>query len=261
MLRHKALNLKMLFASTLPLGLALAGSVLLWACEDAADNTAATTTIPGDTTSASDTATADSSASDTKASDAKADVVKPPCKPWDLPVDWNCPADTHCGYDESDKIACVANGEHAVGEDCADGKGCKIGMCVTSQNGKSACAPYCTSVAHCESSGCNKIVDKIYSVCDMAKYEPCSPLAPKCEAKQGCYLVSGGFGCATAGSTPAGEVCTQNTDCLPGLHCAGAAGGAKGYCRKICSLTAPTGCDDVTTACSKLSSSAGYCEY
>lgn len=257
MLRSKILQFHTLSASVLLFGLAVAG------CEDDASATSASSdasvsdSAVGDSVSKSDSASTTVSAS----SDAKADVTKPPCKPWDLPADWNCPADTHCGYDENDKIACVANGEHGVGEDCADGKGCKIGMCVTAQNGKSACAPYCTSVAHCDSNSCNKIVDKIYSVCDMATYVSCNPLAPKCEAKQGCYLVSGGFGCATAGTKPAGEVCTQSTDCLPGLHCAGAAGGAKGYCRKLCSLTAPTGCDDVTTACSKLSSSVGYCEY
>ncbi len=221
---------------------------------------------------ANDAQVLDGPVSDTKAADAKvgatgdtagkADSTKAPCKPWEAAIDWNCPADTHCGYDESDVVACVPNGSHSIGEDCADGAGCKIGLCVTSDNGTSACSPYCTVESQCDSNTCNKIQGKKYSVCDVAKYTSCAPLTPKCPSGQSCYdYGSLGFVCANAGSLQNGEACVSNAECAPGYTCAGAAGSTSGLCRKLCSTTAkPNGCDDPSTNCSKLGAGAGYCE-
>ncbi len=246
--------------------LAWAVVAALAACQDPAEPAAATdAAASGDGAASSDAATlTDAAASgDTKAdsgADAKADTVKAPCKPWEQPADWNCPPDTHCGYDDTDKIACVANGAHGAAEDCSDGKGCTIGMCVTAQNGSQACAPHCTTDGHCDSGSCNKIVGKTYSTCDVAKYTSCNPMASKCPANQGCYLLTGGFVCANAGTGVSGDKCTSSPDCSPGLTCAGMSAGGTGLCRKLCNVTPPTGCVDVTTPCSKLSATVGYCE-
>ena len=223
------------------------------------DTSAASDTGPADASGASD-AMGDSSPSADAKSDVKADATKAPCKPWDDPVDWNCPADTHCSYDDTDKIACVPNGTHGKAEDCSDGKGCTIGMCVTAQNGNQGCAPHCTTDGHCDSGSCNKIEGKTYSTCDVAKYTACNPMASKCPAGQGCYLITGGFSCLKAGTGISGDKCIGNSECSPGLTCAGASPGGSGLCRKLCNTSPPTGCVDVTTPCSKLTASVGYCE-
>lgn len=246
----------------------IAGAAFSGCGEEAKPAAAAT----GDATASSDLAAkADTAPSDTAAADStgdtadakadiKADTTKAPCKPWDDPIDWNCPPDTHCSYDDTDKIACVANGAHGKAEDCSDGKGCSIGMCVTAQNGNQGCAPHCTTDGHCESGSCNKIEGKTYSTCDVAKYTSCNPMASKCPAGQGCYLITGGFSCLKAGTAVSGDTCTSNSDCSPGLTCAGASAGATGLCRKLCNTAPPTGCVDVTTPCSKLANGVGYCE-
>lgn len=169
---------------------------------------------------------------------------------------------THCGYDDTETVACIADGSHAVGEACGDGQGCKVGMCVTAQNGKSACAPYCATDAGCDSGSCNKIEGKKYKTCDVATYEPCDPTQQDCKtAGQACYdLGSSGFGCAKAGTADHGDTCAGPTDCQKGYTCTGTSGGlGNGICRKFCHVTPPTGCDDPTTACAKITSSIGYC--
>lgn len=243
------------------------------ACASAAPAPAATdTTVDATTASDSqDTATSDSGAAKDSAAAAVADTAKadtaktpPPCKPWDSPSDWNCPAGTHCGYDTSDAIACVANGTHGVGEDCSDGADCSIGLCISAQNGSQACGNFCTVDAHCDSGSCNGVVNKKYKVCDVAKYTSCNPLSAKCPATQGCYLLgNAGFVCVGAGSKAKGETCKANYECAPGSTCAGLAGAASavGICRKYCNASGgATGCEDPTTPCSKLGGGAGFCE-
>ena len=212
--------------------------------------------------SAGDAGKADTSADTAPADIAKADAVKAPCKPWDLPADWNCPADTHCGYDDADVIACMPNGKHGVAEDCGDGLGCKVGICVKSENGTEACAPFCTVDAQCDSQSCNGITGKKYKTCDVAKYVTCNPLAAKCPVGQGCYLLGPGFVCVGAGSKDKGDSCKSNQDCKPGFTCTGLSeiSTSTGICRKVCSKTGDTGCEDPTTKCSNLGGNVGYCE-
>lgn len=209
-----------------------------------------------------DTAKADAVKADTSGTtDTKPTATPPPCKPWDAPADWKCPADTHCGYDQADVIDCLPNGTHGVAEDCSDGQGCKIGACVTSDNGAQLCSPYCSVDGHCDSNMCNKLQNSKAKVCDVTKYTACSPLASKCESGLGCYPASGiGFACLKAGTKTNGEPCAKENDCAPGFACAGL-GGASGLCRTICSKTAkPNGCPDPATNCSSLSGNYGYCE-
>lgn len=240
--------------------LSAAAAILLASCGSSTSTPSTATDSQGslDSTGSDTKTTADVKADTT----AKADTTKAPCKPWETPSDWNCPADTHCGYDENDVIACVPNGSHGVGEDCADGGGCKIGLCVQASNGSSACAPFCTVESQCDSNTCNKIQGKKYSTCDVAKYTACAPLTPKCPTGQSCYLLGNlGFVCSNAGTLQNGEPCVSNSECAPGFTCAGAAGSTNGLCRKLCSTTSqPNGCDDPSTNCSKLGSGAGYCE-
>ncbi len=247
---------------------AVAASLSVSACgDDTTPSSASPDSTSGTRSGSSDGSGADADtagATDSSQGDvAKADSGKTtaPCKPWLTPAEWSCEAGTHCGYDNLDKIACVPDGAHGVGEDCSDGQGCKIGLCVTAQNGSQACSPYCTTDAHCDSGSCNKIVGKTYSVCDVAKYQSCNPLKAACPAGQACYLLTGGFVCANAGDKTKGEGCVSHTDCAPGLACAGAGGGSSGICRLLCSKTAkPNGCDSPDTNCSTLGGDAGYCE-
>ncbi|MSQ82841.1 MAG: hypothetical protein EXR77_07985 [Myxococcales bacterium] len=234
---------------------------------------AGTISEAGNATAVSDGgATADSAVVDAaKVDTVKVDTVKvdtakapAPCKPWDAPADWtNCPADTHCGYDDMDAVACVANGKHGMGEDCSDNLGCKIGICVTSQNGSQNCSPFCTVDGQCDSNSCNKITGKNYKVCDVAKYVSCVPVGGKCPANQGCYsLGSAGFVCVGAGTKAKGEACKVSYDCAPGYTCVGDSGTSTstGLCRKVCKTSGVSGCVDPTTPCSKIGEGFGYCE-
>ncbi|MBM4343284.1 MAG: hypothetical protein FJ100_07895 [Deltaproteobacteria bacterium] len=214
-------------------------------------------------TAAGTDATSATTDADADAAKADATAAKAPCKPWDLPADWGCPKDTHCGYDDNDAIACVANGTHGVAEDCSDGAGCKVGLCVTAQNGSQACSPFCTVDAQCDSKSCNQITGKKYKVCDVAKYQTCKPIGGNCPKGQACYQQGvQGFVCLAAGSAAKGEACKTNSDCAPGYTCTGNAGTASstGLCRKVCSKSGSSGCDDPTTPCSDLGGGYGYCE-
>ncbi len=241
--------------------LATAATLALAGCGSSTSTPSAASDSQGSLDTASSDTKADTNTTKTDTT-VKADTTKAPCKPWETPTEWNCPADTHCAYDENDVIACMPNGSHGVGEDCADGGGCKIGLCVQASNGASACAPFCTTESQCDSNTCNKIQGKKYSTCDVAKYTSCAPLTPKCPTGQSCYLLGNlGFVCSNAGTLQSGEACVSNSECAPGLTCAGAAGSTNGLCRKLCSTTSqPNGCDDPSTNCSKLGSGAGYCE-
>ena len=256
-----------------PLGAVAVASAV--ACGSSGGTTAAAagdSTVSGDVAAGADAKTDAAAAGETSAATgdtvtdtAKADTAatKAPCKPWDLPTDWNCPPDTHCGYNDDDAIACVADGKHAVAKDCSDGAGCKIGICVMAQNGSQACSPFCTVDAQCDSQSCNQITGKKYKVCDVAKYQPCKPIGSTCPKGQACYQQgSQGFVCLGAGTAGKGDACKTNSDCAPGFTCTGNAGTASstGLCRKVCSKTGPTGCDDPNTPCSSLGGGYGYCE-
>lgn len=254
-------------------GAVVAGTVACGSASPSAAGTDAASGATGEVAAAADSAaTADAAKAAQDAATPAADVAakpdtastKPPCKPWDSPSDWNCPNGSHCAYDDNDAIACVKDGAHGMGEDCGDGGGCKIGICVTSQNGSQACSPFCTTEVQCDSNSCNQINGKKYKVCDVAKYTACQPINAKCPASQGCYLLgSQGFVCVAAGSKGKGESCKANYECAPGYTCTGISdtSTSTGLCRKVCSTGGgPTGCLDPTTPCSKLAMGYGYCE-
>ena len=239
-------------------------ALILSAC---GSSKAASSAAQPDVATLADTAVADSSSAtdlvkvDIAKDIVKAEVATAPCKP---AGNTGCTeAGTHCGYDEADMVACVKDGSHAVGEDCSDGSGCKVGLCVQSQNGKSACAPYCVSDAQCDSNQCNKLDGKKGHVCDVTTYTPCDLLQQNCADKtQACYDNPNGFVCLAKGSMQKDDLCDQSNDCASGLACIGASVGSKGVCRKVCAFPsgAPT-CDSVTIQCTSLlgSNKFGYC--
>jgi hypothetical protein len=239
---------------------AMLAFLLLSACEDAAEDKPAADVIQNadavtDSVSNKDVAKADLPKADTS-------IV---CKPWLTPSEWNCPADTHCSYDEDDNVACVPNGTHDMGEACDDGGGCKIGVCIQSQNGQQRCSPHCTIASHCQSKSCNGVVDKPYKTCDMASYKTCNPLDSQCEGGLGCYVLGGsGFVCVKAGELTAGDTCKANYDCGPGLHCAGLGSGGSldsGLCKPLCKVGggAPM-CESPATPCTPINGAAGFCD-
>lgn len=233
---------------------------LLAACDDAAASR------PADATAALDTSAQDATSSKdaTKQDAAAKDAVAAPCKPWLTPEEWDCPDNTHCGYDDDDQIACVPDGAHEPSELCEDGKGCKVGLCVQGQNGEARCSPFCTVASHCQSKSCNGIVDKPYKTCDMAAYTPCSPFASNCPAGQACYaLGKEGFVCLLAGELGAGEACKVSYTCAPGLHCAGAGGvsTSTGLCKPLCKVGGGTpACESLATPCTPILGDAGFCD-
>lgn len=175
-----------------------------------------------------------------------------------------CPTGQHCIYD-GDLITCTDDGEHALGEDCDDGKGCKVGICVAAQNGPSRCANFCVSDLHCASQLCSQLQSSKGKVCDMGgdNLIACDPLTQDCQdASLACYATPKGFGCLAKGAVDGGEKCAEDNSCLPGFACIGKSAGQDGICRKICRQGGGNpACDGVTEGCSKLygSPTAGYC--
>lgn len=211
-----------------------------------------------DTTGAAATDVKPDAAKDAVADVAKVDTGPAACSPH---KNSGCEAQagTHCAYDD-DVAACIQDGSHGAGEDCSDNGGCKVGMCVKSQNGAQACAPFCIADVSCTSNSCNKIEGKKYKVCDVATYKPCDPLKQDCTDKtQGCYNQGGQFVCLSKGTADKDDTCEQSNDCKPGLACIGALSGTKGFCRKVCTVGGAA-CDPITVPCSQLSSKYGYCD-
>ena len=175
-----------------------------------------------------------------------------------------CPTGQHCVW-EGDTITCVEDGEHGVGEECGDGKGCKVGICVSVQGSdKSVCAPHCLANLECASGLCNKLTDSKGKVCDMnVQVEQCNPLNQKCpNPGDGCYPAANGFICLSSGSKESGQPCPDYNSCAPGLACVGKSGSSGGVCRKICVIgKANQTCDDITAECAPLlgSSTVGFC--
>lgn len=227
--------------------------------EPADTSTADTAVTDSGTAGGADTA-ADSGAADTGA--AKKDTssgVK--CHPVN---NTGCPAGQHCVW-EGDVITCTDDGEHGAGEDCSDGKGCKIGVCVGVQGSdKSVCSPHCLADLECASSQCNKLTDSKGKVCDMGvTVAQCDPLAQNCSgAGQACYAGGQGFVCLAAGSVEAGQPCPEDNSCKAGHACVGKSTGSSGVCRKVCKIGGGSpSCDDITASCASLLGSAtvGYC--
>ena len=199
---------------------------------------------------------------------AKADTAAPaPCKPWVQPD--SCASGTHCSYDDLGAVACVDNGPHGAGEDCSDGKGCSIGMCITdSDSGAQRCAAHCATDVHCDTNQCGAVTGKKYKVCALPKMDvpPCNPFLQDCADKTKACVVKLDFptgGCISKGGTAEkGDACEQSGDCKPKLYCTGAAAGGSGVCRTLCKTSGASGCDPVTVQCVPITKNApyGYCD-
>jgi hypothetical protein len=250
--------------SSTPTPSAATGDAASDAKGDAADS--ATSADISDTTAAGDGATPSDSAARSDTNTTKPDTGSTTllCKPWD--DTGTCGTGKHCGYDDLDKVACVDDGSHAVGEDCSDGKGCKAGACITNKSGKQRCTPYCATDVHCQSNLCGGVEGKKWKVCDLgdAELKPCNPSTQDCAgAGEACLYYGGGFVClpkSESKNTPKGEPCDESTDCKPGLYCAGVATGSKGVCRAMCKPKGTPACDPPTVPCVPISGSFGYCD-
>lgn len=240
-------------------------TLLFCACGNttAAPATAASTDVAADAALHDGNTAPDTAKPDVQKDIGKADIPPAVCKP---AGNTGCSEPgTHCGYDDADLIACVKDGAHGVGEDCADGGGCKIGACVQSQNGKTACAPYCVSDVQCDSNQCNKLEGKKGKVCDVSTYTPCDLLAQNCADKTlACYDSPNGFVCLSKGSLAKDAVCDASNQCAVGLACVGASASSKGVCRQVCAF--PSGapaCESVTVQCTSFpgSNKFGYCPW
>ncbi len=176
-----------------------------------------------------------------------------------------CPAGQHCIYD-GDFIRCEDDGAHGLGEDCEDGKGCKVGVCIKPQSGESRCSPFCTSDVQCASGSCNALKTGKGKVCDMggSTLTPCDILSQDCqEPGMACYGTSKGFGCLKVGVAAGGEACSDENGCQKGFACAGLSGSGNGMCRKVCKIGGgEPSCESITAPCSSLNGSkiAGYCD-
>ena len=187
----------------------------------------------------------------------------PACHPVN-PAKGPCPAGEHCVWSK-DTLICEKDGEHAAGEDCEDGKGCKIGICVKNDSGKSVCAPHCIGNLDCDSNICNGLEGAKGKVCDMGEPPPpqCNPFTQNCsEVGEACYSTPNGYVCKMAGKVATGSPCPEDNSCLKGSICVGKSS-ASGVCRKICNqVKGSTPNCDVGVKCTPYQGSefAGYCE-
>lgn len=180
------------------------------------------------------------------------------------PAKGPCPAGEHCVWSNS-VLVCEKDGAHGAGEECDDGGGCKVGICVKGDSDKSHCAPHCIIDLDCASGKCNGLEGTKGKVCDVGEPPPpqCNPLVQKCSGvSQACYSVSGGFTCKAAGSVKIGSPCPEDNSCVPGAICVGKSTSA-GVCRKVCNQD--TGFEpfcDVGVKCTPYqgSTNVGYCE-
>ncbi|MCO4761652.1 MAG: hypothetical protein KC502_09125 [Myxococcales bacterium] len=213
-----------------------------------------------DAAAQSDGGQSDGGSTDTGSTAAKDTSTGIKCHPVN---NTGCPAGEHCIW-SGNSIVCEADGEHGAGEECGDGKGCKIGVCVGVQGSdKSVCSPHCLANLECNSGICNKLTDSKGKVCDMGvQVAQCAPFKKECDAGQSCYSGAQGFICLSNGKVEAGQPCPDDNSCLPGHACVGKSGSGNGVCRKVCKMGGgEPSCDDISTSCSSLlgSSTVGYC--
>ena len=212
--------------------------------------------VPSDTGSSTPTDVGAATGSDTAKPDG------PECHPV-KPASGPCPPGKHCVW-QGESPACVPDGSHGAGENCDDGDGCKVGICVKNDDDKSRCAPHCFGDLDCASGQCNPLEEGKGKVCDMGggSKPQCNPLAQNCsDSNEACYHTSNGFVCKTKGNVSAGGQCVDDNSCLPGHLCVGKTSSG-GVCRKICSVTGSNGLTcPVGIKCSNYlgSSQVGYC--
>ncbi|MBR58242.1 MAG: hypothetical protein CMH54_09495 [Myxococcales bacterium] len=171
------------------------------------------------------------------------------CNPFDDPL-------TACGdgegcYYESQATACKPAGTIPLGEvcykdptdRCEPGLQCLV-RCVDvcSSNDGNADNPKCSSECPGEiielsaENGLGTCMpDGPYTMCNIFTQEGCAPT-------EGCYSVTGGHACITAGTIEIGESCTYTNDCVPGAGC------VNSQCQLLCNAAedAPTeeSCDE-----------------
>ena len=152
-----------------------------------------------------------------------------------------CPEGT-CYLDGSGGAKCLAEGTLGQGEicdgkppnSCAPGLHCAVAcqpLCNThpSSGDQPKCDSTCASGQSLEIasllSAAVCLTAKAPAACDAHAQTGCPPL-------QGCYLITGGFGCAPAGNQSMGEQCLYTNDCAPGTIC------TNGTCSQLCNLAA-----------------------
>ena len=81
----------------------------------------------------------------------------------------------------------------------------------------------------------------------------CDPLAPTCDAGQGCYFDGQGYSCAPEGTIPAGQACTNVGQCVPGAECFN-----DGLCHQWCDPAATSTCA-ANEACTDIGDGMGIC--
>ena len=177
---------------------------------------------------------------------AAADAGGPSCGWTECdPLEDTCDGDTSCRL-TVDGTMCAEPGTTAIAEGgaCTSSDECAPGLdCFRRGDGGVCGRPCCPGrddVCDGETScnGPGVLVDGTDSEwwsCVPAR--ACQPLAAgeACEPGEGCYIVSstGDTDCRRAGAADVGDSCAEQSDCAPGLFCAGL---SSPTCVRICSL-------------------------
>lgn len=211
---------------------------------------------------------------------APAEALPPdPCDPF---TNSGCPSDQKCTallQGNAMALGCGAKGTKAEGATCSPtttgdqqtGDDCGDGLaCFRLQNETDfTCRRTCpiTGTAHACPTGsiCSVRVPGLssYGFCGPS----CKPLEQTgCASGQACYLTSIGATCNNAGSTQAGDSCSQASDCKPGTTCiTGLSNGNR--CLAFCSTAGSSPSCSGGSTCTKVpiddvfmsEPSVGYC--
>jgi hypothetical protein len=167
-----------------------------------------------------------------------------------------CPAGEKCSFTTNPGATCVTAGGSVAGELCTADTQCATGLACSG----GVCRPYCAmSGALCPAAATGPalgecINDPTVGAQDNLCLLPCTPSPNNCGTGQTCGLptINGATytNCVSAGSVPAGESCSDQTDCVAGTTCQSVDGEAICVqpCRTTmdCSNLSGTACDTTT---------------
>ncbi len=167
-----------------------------------------------------------------------------------------------CYLGDPDPV-CIKAGDKETGAACTSSNDCSPGRLCIDDKCLEVCNPRTNGADpkcdfKCPGRQANLTGYTDIAVCTIKdETPPCDLLAQDCDAGKACYQTVDGPRCRDAGTTPAGQECGSNEDCVPSTACVAT------RCKPLCDPKAALHpqCNDATTNCPALGSSgAGYCD-
>lgn len=205
--------------------------------------------------------------------DAEAASACPAPEPCDPVEPAGCEGDGTCVLTSAEPSCSAEAGEVGRGEPCTAAGQCAAGLaCFQTREEAGRCDRLCCSDEGCtegERCGAGRLLDGTEVRWGRCRpwTQPCDLLDPEasCEPAEACYPVratgddADRTACLAAGDGMAGDGCSVQNDCAPGLTCRGLAPNMR--CRRLCDLENPD-CGSTEGTCREqpdLPSGVGIC--